>query len=384
MLHHNKPQCPFPTFLIHSLTPSVKAPTRRRQAKSDTPKYLPSKGLPFRAIMFYSRAPKTSHFPVVSYCFLCRKNLVPISGNSVSRPENWELNLVASTFTTTPHSRPAVVSNPQLVPDPPPKRRVLRAALEPHSRGTDDRLILDGAKVKVCDVPLKACAPCYENGPVYVAHRDCWSLAVGAGKTHIGLYRFAANLQHVIPPRYTTQPPPRGSLPADYRATTDLGRLVYAAATRLPAEMQNVIVKYLGGHLVSSLLRASQTIASYVKETPRYQVITHVTLATAERVESLYVKTTTVFGLNYLTEIGFNKREGDFIHARRSGFCGMRFALGTYGIRALRSLYENGSTSPWLGDPRFSWFGEVYGTDLRCLSVVRDVRALISTICSVV
>lgn len=52
--------------------------------------------------MFYSRAPKTSHLPVVSYCFLCRKKLVQILGNALPRPDNWELNLVASTSKAIP------------------------------------------------------------------------------------------------------------------------------------------------------------------------------------------------------------------------------------------------------------------------------------------
>src|SRR5690606_4212982 len=97
-------------------------------------------------------------------------------------------------------------------------------------------------------------------------------------------------------------------------------------------------------------------------------------LVAPERIESLRVKTTSIFGLAYLSKIGFNEGDGDFIDVRDSGFFGVRFALGTYGIRALRVLYQDGSMSRWVGDPRFSWFGEVYGADLRYLSVIRDVR----------
>ena len=342
---------------------------------------LPSDLLPSNESMFYSRPPKTSHLPVVSYCFLCRKNLVPISGNS-SSPQSWELNLVASKSESYPHSSQALVSNSQPVPEPPPKRRVLRVTLETHTRGTDDRLILDGAKVKVCDVPAKACAPCHDGRSVYVAHRDCWNLAVVAGKTHIGLYRFAANLQHVIPPRYSAQPPPYASFYPDVVKTTELGRLVHTGAMRLPAEIQHKAIEYLGDHhLVSSLFRASQTMASHVKETPLYQAVEHVTLGPPTHISSLCIKTGSIFGLAYLSDIGFNQREGDFIDVRDIGFIGVRFALGTYGIRGLRILYEDGSMSRWLGDSRFSWFGEVYGYDLRNLSVLRDVRVPASPTC---
>lgn len=222
-------------------------------------------------------------------------------------------------------------------------------------------------------MPAEKCGTCRRNGPVYVAHRDCWCLAVEAGKTHIGLYRFAANFQHVIPPRYSIQPPPRATFHADVRTTTGLGGLVHTAATRLPAEIRDIIIECLGDHLVASLVRAFQTMVSHVEETPRCQAINHVALADPGRVETLCIKTISIFGLTYLSEIGFNEGGGDFIDVRESCFFGVRFALGTYGIRALRVLYQDGSMSRWLGDPRFSWFGEVYGADLRYLSVVRDV-----------
>lgn len=198
---------------------------------------------------------------------------------------------------------------------------------------------------------------------------------MGAGKTSIGLYRFAANLEHVIPPRYSAQPPLCASFYPHVLTTTELGRLVHSAAMCLPAEIQHMIIEYLGDHLVSSLCRASQTMAAHVQERPLYRAVTHVTPVAPQRVSSLCIKTTSIFGLAYLSEIAFNERKGDFIEVKDIGFLGIRFALGTYGIRGLRVLYEDGSMSRWLGDPRFSWFGEVYGTELRNLTVLRDVRA---------
>jgi hypothetical protein len=52
---------------------------------------------------------------------------------------------------------------------------------------------------------------------------------------------------------------------------------------------------------------------------------------------------------------------------------GLRFALGVYGIRAIRLLYEDGSDSPWLGSLFDCWIGSIYGTEIQMLHILKDV-----------
>ena len=207
---------------------------------------------------------------------------------------------------------------------------------------------------------------------VHVAHNDCWNLARGAGKTVRALYRFADNTRQILPPRNVKSPPIVTPFPIDLPTTTSLGILLKHVANRLPHEVQVEVERYQQGHLVSSLLHASQAISglhgqSYIKAATRKPVVP------PPLITSLYATTRRVFGLNYLAEIGFNGSRGSFVTTDNTNIRGIRFALGSHGIRALRVLYNKGEVSSWLGDPTLCWFGEVYGNDLARLSVLSDV-----------
>lgn len=52
---------------------------------------------------------------------------------------------------------------------------------------------------------------------------------------------------------------------------------------------------------------------------------------------------------------------------------GIKFAVGLYGIKALKLLYEDGSESDWLGKTTSSYIGTFYATDITGLLVLQDV-----------
>lgn len=86
--------------------------------------------------------------------------------------------------------------------------------------------------------------------------------------------------------------------------------------------------------------------------------------------ETLYILTRELFGRSYIYKIGRN-REGPgvlLITLTSPVIRGVRFALGRFGLRAIRVLYDDGSRSPWLGDPSGCWFGnEPARLDKNCL-----------------
>lgn len=93
-------------------------------------------------------------------------------------------------------------------------------------------------------------------------------------------------------------------------------------------------------------------------------------------VKSLWVRISNIFGRGYISEIGVDQSGDDVLSVPVSSrqVAGMRFALGRFGLRALRVLYDDGSKSAWLGDTSGSWFGNIRGTQLRNLHVTADVR----------
>lgn len=52
---------------------------------------------------------------------------------------------------------------------------------------------------------------------------------------------------------------------------------------------------------------------------------------------------------------------------------GIKFAVGLYGIKALKLLYQNESESDWLGKTTSSYIGTSYGTDITGLLMLQDV-----------
>ncbi|SPO01784.1 uncharacterized protein DNG_04457 [Cephalotrichum gorgonifer] len=119
-------------------------------------------------------------------------------------------------------------------------------------------LILDGDQIKVC--LHHCCKPCGQDEPIYVAHQDCWDLAISMGKRVKLLFHFAMMTRQLPPPM---GPPVHASFPIELDAATPLGGLFRGLASRLPLEAQYEIMGYLQGHLVSTNLGHSKFFGDY-------------------------------------------------------------------------------------------------------------------------
>ena len=163
-------------------------------------------------------------------------------------------------------------------------------------------------------------------------------------------------------------------------AVTSLGRL-FTRLLQLPTETRQRITGHLQGHLVESLLRAIQTTKAFLDRGGADGSSTPHDLTSSDGIGSLYARATRIFGRRYLSEVGFNQTENvSSIQVESKPKRGIRFALGTYGLCAVRILYGDGSLSPWLGDHGGCWYGEVYGEELGKLRITRDVSAVEATI----
>jgi hypothetical protein len=85
---------------------------------------------------------------------------------------------------------------------------------------------------------------------------------------------------------------------------------------------------------------------------------------------------TNIYGHMYISDLQVITREGEAEPAeclQIRSIRGLRFALGVYGVRAIRLLYEDGSDSPWLGGLSGCWIGSVYGNRIQILHILKDV-----------
>jgi hypothetical protein len=60
------------------------------------------------------------------------------------------------------------------------------------------------------------------------------------------------------------------------------------------------------------------------------------------------------------------------ISVRRSETKGVKFVVGRYGLRAISLLYDDGSTSAWLGDEAGGWKGMIFGDIVKGFRVLQD------------
>lgn len=223
---------------------------------------------------------------------------------------------------------------------------------------------------EVTDCGVFSCERCRNDDEVaYVAHQYCWNLARKADPVP-SLYRFAALTRQLLPPGHSRKPPVTAIFPADLPANTSLARLLEAISRRFPAELQGKIHRYLRLHLIAAVLRTFRTVTTFPAGRRRKPCCKR--FARPAEIKSLYVETRRIFGLDYISDIGFNKDCNASIKTDNRKVRGIRFALGSYGVRGIRILYDDGVSS-WLGSTTFCWYGEVYGTDLGRLSIFRDV-----------
>lgn len=131
----------------------------------------------------------------------------------------------------------------------------------------------------------------------------------------------------------------------------------------------------LGRNMIGSLLRASHVARAYLKLA--FPIVSpwldDITVPT--HLKTLSMATVLIFGRAYLREIQFNQIESqDYILVVCLTVVALHFATGTYGLRALRVVFKDGSLSFWAGSlDSECWYGSLPTQNLTDLRVLRDV-----------
>lgn len=257
----------------------------------------------------------------------------------------------------------------------------LRAARVAHSldrcyEKIRPELEVDGAQL--CFFPR--CPGRDEQRPVHVAHLPCWAVGRQVHGSLRALFALARTTRQIFPLRHLSGQDVRVTLPDWEYDESPLGELLRAVATRLPVEVRNVILStvcdgnYSSGPLIMSLSRAFAVTQPYRRAVTASALPVWEKVASRAPLDRISIETSSVLGVACISEVRPGGLEsGGSILLRGVGVRGMRFALHPYGLRAIRVLYDDGSMSPWLGSTNASWFGEVHGTDLSQLHVLRDV-----------
>lgn len=263
----------------------------------------------------------------------------------------------------------------------------------------------------------KWCGYCVSEKALFFAHDDCWKMAKNHGISDVQLYRFAVQTQPQLPWKGDK---PHSQALALFKCQsllesgTSLGELLAEISRRLPPELQESILSELRRGARSTeqsksifkdewirTLRSSDLVflrcaTVEVETVPLLKQIcadsgtldVHParsfvappgsSLRTTEPARTLFIRERELFGRTYISEIGLNQAGHASVPIQPRPVRGLRFAVGRFGLRAIRILYDEGPHSPWLGDPYGSMYGNIMGDKLRNLSVVADVRTVSS------
>lgn len=202
------------------------------------------------------------------------------------------------------------------------------------------------------------------------------------------MYKLAAQLRPIH--MFETRRPSESLRAASFtlpEGDTNCARLV-ARCALLPQEMQSQILGYLACTLVSSLAVACHTANSFfdlVDQGP-VPVLRHgdlfqdLPMDTYTPLGLLMAKRSYLFGSEYLRDIKVVPRapqdglSPDGIIVRTDVESLIQFSLGLHGLCALRVLYQDGTSSTWLGDPSAGCHGTEAAVSLRKCTVIQDVR----------
>lgn len=261
----------------------------------------------------------------------------------------------------------------------------------------------------------KDCGQCTPGKSLLFAHADCWLVTENHGINTTQLYQFGAQIQPVLPwIGGTPHTRLRGVLErADsLNCDTSLGKFLVEISRRLPPELQEHIIEYIqqsaegklrdlfkvsptrqavveaGDVLFTQLATVEfQTVPvlrSMPRETPNLDIRLRrsralfwgLALLGDDPVKTLCAHVKNLYGRTYLSEICFDQTGNSILSIPISPhqIRGLRFALGRFGIRAIRILYDGECKSPWLGDPSGCWFGNLAGNEIRDLHAIANVR----------
>ncbi|KAG8156322.1 hypothetical protein KVR01_013774 [Diaporthe batatas] len=257
--------------------------------------------------------------------------------------------------------------------------------------------LLDSLSVQDCgEQPLCGdyCDDCRPDRMVYLSHRDCWKVAFSSGRCSSSDWsRLAVQTRpfevrswrvkdQVAVCHQDPVTPILSSVPTDsnlFHEGTPLGGLLARIRT-LPTELQFQIVGRLKGTMFASLLQTKSFVSEvmpHLRPNSNWAIQPKTTPLGSNGEESsamLSCCSTSIMGRSYLSELtlGQPKVSGSHIPIAKKPIHGVQFALGTLGLRGIRISYEDGTSSPWLGESSSCWIGAVPCRDLSNLTVIAD------------
>ncbi|VUC26190.1 unnamed protein product [Clonostachys rosea] len=243
--------------------------------------------------------------------------------------------------------------------------KLCRGKIQKHSRMLKVRNFEcpEGIKYEIC-TELN-CPCCIEQATVNLVHIHCLQLAKRRWNdlSTPFLVRIARSLRPITPSNVATEvlgiKPGLTKLPDSEIAPEDssLGLVLANIHRRLPGELQRMVCEHLRGEFFFWVARCLETldwiddhqlaIATLPNTSPKY----HHPLRPFSSFKRLVANTVNILGETCLSRIGGDSPTSyDMeIEIRQSPISGIKYALGIYGVVGLRVLYEDGSSSAWLG-----------------------------------
>jgi hypothetical protein len=176
-------------------------------------------------------------------------------------------------------------------------------------------------------------------------------------------------------------------LPCDaVSSSTQAGLAVRDVLEKLPPELQETVCGMIPPGIFLSLAACLDTLAWVEShqgllggKVPMQQSLSSVVpFEHGVSLGTLSADTIDILGEIFLVRIagGPEAIHGCQITLSDKPIEGVQYALGLYGVVALRVHYQDGSASAWLGHPPPKWMKFVRGTNLQGLTVHSDVSAL--------
>ncbi|KFX94863.1 hypothetical protein V490_04119 [Pseudogymnoascus sp. VKM F-3557] len=214
----------------------------------------------------------------------------------------------------------------------------------------------------------------------HLVHLMCWKLlkALDPNLTQKSIYEFAQSTYSLF--NTTHVPEGRDVITTGFTGVidentsrSDFGEFL-KRVSRLPLELQLDISEACPSDWLSSLLTVCHSTSTLVSVFKRGQGERHVELICHSDVRSLCAKFVSIFGNRYISSLEFNEpsESSEEVLVKASDITGFKFAIGRYGVKAIRICYASNEPSEWLGDPTAGWIGVMYGSDIRRLRILCD------------
>lgn len=250
--------------------------------------------------------------------------------------------------------------------------------------------ILLGAETKLC---FYNCPTCDPDVTANLIHASCLQLLKakanprGIEISAEFLCRAARMLRPTLEWRRAVaildvQASPSQFPPLDGPHSTELSILVSSIQKKLPLEIQGMILDCLPSHcLFYPLSRCLEVL-----ETINFDRILKANLPFSEFTTKypfpidqpspvrLSATTVNILGEECLATIGTQANTMLGLSVGQAKIRGLQYAMGSYGVVALRLLYEDGTRSGWMGQSIRKWVATIRGKEMASLNFMTDVR----------